>query len=257
MRCNNCGADLADNAKFCTSCGASLQATPPQSRPSFCTKCGKALPAGTSFCTSCGQKIGGSPKNPGGQAKNYLNIIKDKINSIDLGGLKNRRLSTVGVVIAVLVVLSLISLISSDNNNLSAKEAAKVIENYYERLFDYDLAGAKKYLTKDDVNDVAFNAGIFVLTKENTSPYTDKTLLQMVDFEIIPLEYSFDPGNKIGVGRFRLVAKPKKKYIDHPAIRYGLPNTFNGVNGEDIQEISVEIIKEEGKWLINDMYHHL
>ena len=49
MKCQNCGAELAEGAMFCTECGEKV------SKPiRYCTECGKQLPEGSQFCPECG-----------------------------------------------------------------------------------------------------------------------------------------------------------------------------------------------------------
>jgi len=52
MKCTNCGADLADSAKFCPECGTKVV------REVFCAQCGTKLSAGAKFCPECGTKVG-------------------------------------------------------------------------------------------------------------------------------------------------------------------------------------------------------
>jgi membrane protease subunit (stomatin/prohibitin family) len=53
--CPKCGGANLSNAKFCTECGAKMEAGG-QTAP--CVKCGAALPAGSKFCNECGTKQG-------------------------------------------------------------------------------------------------------------------------------------------------------------------------------------------------------
>lgn len=55
--CPRCGADNADNAKRCVSCGASLQASSSANTISICPKCGTPLTPGARFCANCGTPI--------------------------------------------------------------------------------------------------------------------------------------------------------------------------------------------------------
>jgi len=50
--CPNCGATVADGAKFCGSCGTKIEI-----KQNSCPQCGTALPAGAKFCSTCGCKI--------------------------------------------------------------------------------------------------------------------------------------------------------------------------------------------------------
>ncbi len=52
MKCTNCGAVLADSAKFCPECGTKVV------RGLFCAECGTKLEAGAKFCPECGTKVG-------------------------------------------------------------------------------------------------------------------------------------------------------------------------------------------------------
>ena len=52
--CKWCGAQIASNAKFCTSCGACIApAQDPLVR--YCRNCGRQINAGTGLCPTCGR----------------------------------------------------------------------------------------------------------------------------------------------------------------------------------------------------------
>ncbi len=51
--CGNCGARLADDAKFCEVCGAKVE-----QEDDLCIKCGRTLPEGAKFCPICGAETG-------------------------------------------------------------------------------------------------------------------------------------------------------------------------------------------------------
>jgi membrane protease subunit (stomatin/prohibitin family) len=64
VRCPNCHALNAENAKFCNSCGQALSPAPaPTGATMACPKCGTQNAANAKFCTSCGQSLtgGGAP----------------------------------------------------------------------------------------------------------------------------------------------------------------------------------------------------
>lgn len=52
--CQECNAELLEGARFCRSCGASVQ-PPPQ-----CPKCSSPVPADARFCGGCGAKLVGA-----------------------------------------------------------------------------------------------------------------------------------------------------------------------------------------------------
>ncbi len=56
--CNNCGASLAANVRFCTACGAPAAPSAAAAPPAFCSECGAKLSPGQRFCTECGAKAG-------------------------------------------------------------------------------------------------------------------------------------------------------------------------------------------------------
>ena len=55
MTCENCGALLGADDKFCPVCGIS---TAKKKIPHFCMHCGAGLAAGDRFCPGCGCTIG-------------------------------------------------------------------------------------------------------------------------------------------------------------------------------------------------------
>lgn len=54
--CPKCQRPLVENAKFCTHCGALIEA-----EPLLCPVCYSEIPAGSKFCTSCGTPVGAVP----------------------------------------------------------------------------------------------------------------------------------------------------------------------------------------------------
>lgn len=55
MKCPSCGADIDDDAAFCTECGTRIEKTEPAFV--FCSNCGNKEEAGAKFCTECGTKF--------------------------------------------------------------------------------------------------------------------------------------------------------------------------------------------------------
>jgi serine protease Do len=52
VSCENCGADLSANARFCNECGE-----PVQQKPTNCPECNAPVAPGAKFCNECGTKI--------------------------------------------------------------------------------------------------------------------------------------------------------------------------------------------------------
>jgi membrane protease subunit (stomatin/prohibitin family) len=71
VRCPNCHALNAENAKFCSACGQSLAPAPaPSGATMACPKCGTQNAATARFCTNCGTTLAAAPAQPsttGGQ----------------------------------------------------------------------------------------------------------------------------------------------------------------------------------------------
>ena len=58
MFCQNCGASLADGAKFCPECGSQQEpAAPSASVQNLCPFCGEALDSDSVFCEKCGRQL--------------------------------------------------------------------------------------------------------------------------------------------------------------------------------------------------------
>lgn len=76
MKCSNCGADLADGAKFCGECGTKVAPA-----AVFCPECGAKLVSGAKFCGECGAKVG-SGSTPSAKSEKNKEVASDGI-SID------------------------------------------------------------------------------------------------------------------------------------------------------------------------------
>ncbi|MCI8713018.1 MAG: zinc ribbon domain-containing protein [Ruminococcus sp.] len=60
VRCERCGAEVANTAAFCNACGAAMPRKvqmASQENVRICPKCGTRIGADNLFCTECGQKL--------------------------------------------------------------------------------------------------------------------------------------------------------------------------------------------------------
>ena len=57
--CRNCGAQLDDDARFCTACGTKVE-----DPGRVCPNCGAKVDDDAHFCTECGTKLDVSPAQP-------------------------------------------------------------------------------------------------------------------------------------------------------------------------------------------------
>lgn len=55
MKCLNCGAELGNEAKFCTECGTKVEE---RKDIIYCENCGNPMSKGSLFCSECGTKVG-------------------------------------------------------------------------------------------------------------------------------------------------------------------------------------------------------
>ena len=245
MKCNNCGADLADNAKFCTSCGASVENTAPQGRPKHCPNCGRQLPADACFCTNCGQKIEG-PVSQG--AKEIGNKLANTFK-VKNANLKNIGMIIGGVVVALLLVFFVFGAIFG-GGKLTAKKAADIVEDVFEEAMDYDFEDARKYfsITAQDEADYFFD--IFQGFKTYYGDYVDETLDDLIDIEVEPVDFLYNRNTQAAKGTFNVISKVKKKHLNDPMISQWFGSDFKGI---DTDEVEVEFIKEGKKWVITSI----
>jgi len=53
IKCQNCGAEMPDNLKFCQECGKPLE-----QKKNICQNCNSEMPDGVVFCLNCGSRLG-------------------------------------------------------------------------------------------------------------------------------------------------------------------------------------------------------
>lgn len=246
MKCNNCGADLADNAKFCTSCGANVEAQGPQGGPRHCPNCGSQLAEGASFCTNCGQKVGG-PVNQGARK------VENKLANT-FGGNKNANLKNIGMIVGgVVVALLLIFFVFGPlfgGGKLTDKKAADIVEDVFEEAMDFDFEDARKHFSITARDEADYFIGNFQDIQNYYSSYTDKTMHDLMDVEMEPINFIYNKNTKTAKGTFRMTAKVKKKAMDNPLIIELFGSDFNGI---DTDTVDVEFMKEGKKWVITSI----
>ena len=245
MKCNNCGADLADNTKFCTSCGSKVN----QAGPRHCTNCGSQLPEGASFCTNCGQKQDG----PVNQVTQGAKEIGNKLANT-FGGNKNANLKNIGMIVgAVLVALVLVFFIIKPlfgSGKLTAKKAAEILEDAYEEALDFDFADVRKYFALSAQDEADYFIDPFQGFKIYYGDYVEKTLEDFVDVKVEPINFLYNKSTKVGKGTFKVISKVKKKHLSDPMISQWFGSDFKGI---DTDEFDVEFMKEGKKWVITSI----
>ena len=190
MKCNNCGADLADNAKFCTSCGASVQASTPQDGPRHCTNCGSQLPDGTSFCTNCGQKQD-APMN---QVRQGAKEIGNKLANTFKGKNSNtQKIAMIaGCVVLALLLIYFIFGALFGGGKLTAKKAADIVEDVFEEAMNFDFEDARKHFSITARDEADYFIGNFQDIQNYFASRTDKSLDDLIDIEVEPVEFFYN-----------------------------------------------------------------
>ena len=64
MFCPKCGAELAEDAKFCTLCGQPVGSVATAISSTFCPQCGGTFSPGETFCAKCGYRLTPSRAQP-------------------------------------------------------------------------------------------------------------------------------------------------------------------------------------------------
>lgn len=69
--CSSCGSELGPQAKFCPSCGTSLEEDGEAKEEPQCPSCGATVPSDSRFCSECGSSISdaSSEKTKGKQSR--------------------------------------------------------------------------------------------------------------------------------------------------------------------------------------------
>lgn len=76
VRCQNCGTEAVDGAKFCKNCGSEIVIEEvDENGTKFCSNCGFEMPKSTRFCPECGN---GTDKAP-----QVVNNVNNRVVSSD------------------------------------------------------------------------------------------------------------------------------------------------------------------------------
>lgn len=108
--CSHCGAQLAENAAFCAACGNKVNS--PAAPKGVCPNCGTQLADGATFCTTCGTKIGQQETSA---IQEFIGNVKEKCLEI-IGKIKEMapaQLATIaaGAVGCLVVIILFFSLL--------------------------------------------------------------------------------------------------------------------------------------------------
>lgn len=85
IKCNNCGKMIERGMKFCTFCGNEIVLQPFQSSEKKCLSCGCVLDDSASFCTNCGTAVPKEKESFSDEVKtdeNTLNILNTQKTNV-------------------------------------------------------------------------------------------------------------------------------------------------------------------------------
>lgn len=104
MKCQNCGAELADGVLFCRECGSKVTNIPKR----FCRECGAELSDGAAFCAKCGTRIEmlefqTDDTQDGSRKPEPMNNEAD-----DLNPRKHKKTKPAVIVLVIILVLALL-----------------------------------------------------------------------------------------------------------------------------------------------------
>ena len=214
MKCNNCGADLDDNAKFCTSCGASLEANTSQVEP---------VDQG---------------------AKELENKLANSFDRNKKATGKNIGMIIGGLLVALVLVYFVIKPLFIDK--LSDKKAAEIVKGVFEDAMEYDFDDVRKYFAQSAQDEADYFISPFQDFKTYYGDYTDKTLHDFfIDVEVETINFLYNKDTKTAKGNFNVFSAVKKRYFNDPMV-----SNFKGAH---IDEVEVEFMKEGRKWVITSI----
>lgn len=104
--CKNCGAQISDNASFCTNCGQKVE------KDLVCRNCNSKLKPETQFCTNCGTSVVkyNPPVQTLGRKKKSIKNIKKKV-----------LISAVAIVLVASIILGIMYVPGMINRNKTYK----------------------------------------------------------------------------------------------------------------------------------------
>lgn len=145
-KCNKCGCENSDEARFCQCCGSQLE----QAQKKYCDSCGAELSPGAMFCKVCGKKLVADGTVEGQDTQ------PDKKN-------KSRNKIIIAGAIILVVLIGIISIVAvrakkgKDGNGSRSKEMAEqLLENSgfvadsYHQLGFYRVLRGYKYEGEDE-----------------------------------------------------------------------------------------------------------
>ena len=238
MKCIYCGAEIEQDAQFCTNCGKNL------SKFNRCVKCGELLDTKTQFCPYCG-----SNQYEEIQEKPSADTNKDQEDTLqpnEQTGRSKKWLWLTCVLLAVCLALGGLWFLSTKQGDVSEiVEAESSIgdETIFKRLTDIynDVFGQN---SSDDYDSKYCSKSFLALLEEFDDAYDNSTLVGSivgpdVDHWTISQDALNPTMNIISIDKVSDKNANAKIHIDH-----GYESS-----GEDVE---LKLVFENGDWFIDD-----
>lgn len=166
-KCNKCGCENSDEARFCQCCGSQLE----QAQKKYCDSCGAELSPGAMFCKVCGKKLVADGTVEGQDTQ------PDKKN-------KSRNKIIIAGAIILVVLIGIISIVAvrakkgKDGNGSRSKEMAEqLLENSGFVADSYNQLGfyrvARGYKDEESVDCYVYADDLLYLYFDDNSGHFD------------------------------------------------------------------------------------
>lgn len=123
MNCNACQAQIPDNSKFCSTCGAKQSL--------LCPGCGAEIQAGQRFCSECGHRLGDAPSTP---APTPASAPVRGTGSLAAPGAESSSKADAGDRRVVTVLFTDVSGFTSMSEKLDPEEVTEIVNQFFSVL---------------------------------------------------------------------------------------------------------------------------
>ena len=244
-RCPYCGAQIADDSRFCAECGKEI----PQR--TVCPHCGASMNEGDAFCQNCGKKLTALPIEANETV--YEAEVEKK------SGFKKY----LPYILGTIVVLAIIGYFNSnDSSNEGNSANAVAVDSISTEIDAYVSMSPKEQITKrleeifDDV------------VKGNTNDYDERYFssdFNRIYNEVADIDSRFAQEGNIGYWDFGFwdMAQDEVKMnisvddvVDIKGKEATAKVTFKYTCGEqtDTQNEKIKVVFENDKWVLDDLH---
>lgn len=189
MKCQKCGSELRDGAKFCDNCGAAVEFK------KQCPKCGNIVDSNAIYCPFCNSSIL-TPKSDvpvdTKEKKTLLQIIKD--NSIPI--------LIIFFAVFIIVVFGVAACNNSNSSSYISNTKDKSSKSEYSSNNDYNYYDDSDYTTHESVTEYNYYYETTEIETEEPTTEMSDALHELYSDNNITLsyyqmhDYEYDPEEK-------------------------------------------------------------